>query len=303
MLMKKTITNLLLLVLLFVLLVNIAFSQTGQTGEPLYISGVPIYAVEGNGDLLWYSHQGFQDGSISWANKGVRKKVGEGWAASLHIFKGNPRGVDGEDGIVYRVDTNGDLYWYKHRGYISGSTNWVEGKKVGVGWKVKHAFAGGGGIIYVIDSKGDLYWFKHLGYQNGAFLWANDARGKKIANGTEIDFRTGGKIATEWKNARFVFSGGSGVIYLIDKVGDLYWYKHTGFLDGSERWQKRKKIGRDWQTFRQVFSGGGGIIYAVNSAGTLYWYKHADFAGGASTWVNKSYPRKIGESWVFNFVF
>ncbi|MBC7997011.1 MAG: hypothetical protein IAF58_03660 [Leptolyngbya sp.] len=301
--MKKTIAYLLLLILFFVLLVNAAFSQTGQSAVPLGVTGVPMYAVGANGDLLWYSHQGFQDGSNSWANRRAAKKVGEGWALSTQIFKGNPRGVDKEEGIIYRVDTNGDLYWYKHTGYSNGSLNWVEGKRVGVGWKAKHVFAGGGGIIYLIDDKGDLYWYKHLGYQSGAFSWANDARGKKIADGTNVDLRTGRNIAIEWQTARFVFSGGEGVIYLIDDKGDLYWYKHVGFRDGAESWQGRKRISRGWQDLRQVFSGGNGIIYTVKNDGTLSWYKHTDSASGGISWENNATARRIAHNWLFNFVF
>ncbi len=303
--MKNTIAYSLLLVLLFISPINDAFSQTGQSAVPLDITGLPIYAVKENGDLLWFSHQGFPNGSNTWAYHMTGKAVSGAWLPNRQIFKGNPGGVDKEEGIIYRVDINGDMFWYKHTGHRTGSAKWVrnDGKLVGRGFKGKHVFAGGGGIIYFIDDKGDLYWYKHLGYLNGAYSWANGAVGKKVADGTIVNPRLGGRVATKWRTARFVFSGGNGVIYLIDRAGDLYWYKHTGFLDGTERWQGPNRIARNWQDIRVVFSGGNGSIYAVHNRGILLWYKHIDFAGGTDAWENNREPRRLGGGWIYQFVF
>jgi hypothetical protein len=53
-----------------------------------------------------------------------------------------------------------------------------------------------------------------------------------------------------------VFSGGAGVIYAVTESGDLLWYRHAGYPDGSIRWgaPEGKKVGSGWAV-KQVFSG------------------------------------------------
>lgn len=252
--------------------------------------GTTIYAVNGKGNLLWYNHSGFQNGDAVWANNGSAKNVGYEWAGNTKIFKGDPRG---KDGVVYTVSKEGYLSWYKHNGYASGSTDWINGKNVGIGFDGQQVFAAGGGVIYMIDNAGNLYWYKHLGYANGDKTWLNNGKGIKISNATN----------NNWRNAQFVFSGSDGVIYSIDNNGNLYWNKHLGFADGTIRWSGQTKIGSGWQNLRQVISSGDGIIYAVTNDGTLLWQKHTGFSSGAATWANNGTAKKIGSGWNFNFVF
>jgi len=50
-----------------------------------------IYGLSAGGDLMWYRHEGRNDGSFKWAsNEG--KKVGHGWSAK-HVFSGG-------DGVI-----------------------------------------------------------------------------------------------------------------------------------------------------------------------------------------------------------
>lgn len=59
----------------------------------------------------------------------------------------------GDDGILYAIMSNGDLMWYRHDGRDDGTFKWADakGRKVGVGWNVKHVFAGAGGVIYAVS--------------------------------------------------------------------------------------------------------------------------------------------------------
>lgn len=253
-------------------------------------NGATIYAVNRAGDLLWYNHSGFQNGVSAWANHTQAKEVGHDWAGNVKIFKGN---LQGKDGVIYTVSKEGYLTWYKHNGYASGSTDWVNGKNVNINFNGRQVFAGGGGIIYLLDNAGDLYWYKHLGYANGDKTWANNGKGIKVSD----------TVNNQWKDAQFVFSGGDGVIYLIDASGNLYWQKHLGFQDGTPRWSGQKKIGNGWQNLRQVFSIGDGIIYALKNDGTLLWQKHEGFANGAMLWAKGGAASTIGSSWNFIFVF
>ncbi|HEX8231701.1 MAG TPA: tachylectin-related carbohydrate-binding protein, partial [Chloroflexia bacterium] len=91
-----------------------------------------------NGDLMWYRHDGQDDGSFVWRYS-EGKKVGVGWDFK-QVFYGGP----GSPGIIYGVLPNGDLMWYRHEGREDGSFTWTysEGKKVGVGWDFKQVFFG-----------------------------------------------------------------------------------------------------------------------------------------------------------------
>jgi Tachylectin len=97
-------------------------------------SGV-IYAVMDNDELMWFRHEGRNDGTFSWAFD-AGKKVGEGWNVK-HVFSGG-------DGIIYAVMDNDELMWFRHEGRNDGTFSWAfdAGKKVGEGWNVKHVFSG-----------------------------------------------------------------------------------------------------------------------------------------------------------------
>lgn len=53
-----------------------------------------------------------------------------------------------------------------------------------------------------------------------------------------------------------VFSGGNGGIYAINDAGDLLWFQHRGFTDGSFRWTDNnpRKVSVGW-AMPQVFAG------------------------------------------------
>jgi hypothetical protein len=100
---------------------------------------------------------------------------------------------------------------------------------------------------------------------------------------------------------RNVFSGGEGVLYGVNGVGELVWHRDSrilsGFSEGSE-WQERP-VGIGWGDFTRLFSGGKGVIYAVKPDGTLWWYKHNGYLTGAShtqpgAW---SEGKQIGTGW------
>jgi Tachylectin len=146
--------------------------------------GNPVGARPASGgDLMWYRHDGRNDGSFRWAfSEG--KKVGVGWGNLKHVFSGG-------DGVIYAITDNGDLMWYRHDGRNDGSFRWAfsEGKKVGVGWgSFKHVFSGGDGVIYAIANNGDLMWHRHDGRNDGSFRWA---------------FSEGKKVGVEWSKFNF----------------------------------------------------------------------------------------------------
>ncbi|MBD2065978.1 hypothetical protein H6F93_00220 [Leptolyngbya sp. FACHB-671] len=196
------------------------------------------------GDLLWYQHDGWQDSTGRW--KGTNK-VGNGWQDFTSVFATS-------DGIVYGILPNGDLLWYQHDGWQDGTRRWKGGNKVGTGWQIfKSVFATSNGIIYGILPNGDLQWYQHDGWQDGTGLW-------KGGNG-------GNKVGTDWQIFKSVFATSNGIIYGILPKGDLQWYQHDGWQDGTGLWKGGNggnKVGTDWQIFKSVFATSNGIIYGIN---------------------------------------
>jgi hypothetical protein len=192
-----------------------------------------------------------------------------------------------EDPILYLIDKSANLMWYKHTGHWNGTFEWAanNGSKVGVGWgDLAQVFQDGDGYMYAIKKTGELMWYNHNGYHSGTFSWAQNS-GKTVGVGWNNDVQT-------------VFAAGGGVIYIIKTNGDLLWYKHLGYRDGSFTWDPAsgKKVGNGWTDFYSVFSGGNGVIYLIGNDGGLYWYKHAGFATGGPTWYGGR-SNKVGVGW------
>lgn len=255
-----------------VLLLTVTPSADSQ---PLTISGIPIYGIADNGELYWRFHQGAHNGSPAWTGQGRSVKVGSGWNEGRFVLKGSGRG---REGIIYRIASNGDLYWYRHIGHTNGTANWAGPNKIGSGWqRMRLVFAAGEGIIYAVHSNGDLLWYRHRGYRSGRIDWANQADAARVGVG--------------WNNMRLVFSGGRGIIYAVDPRGDLYWYRHTGYTDGRFAWANNAegtRIASGWNDVASAFSGGDGVIYVLKRDGNLYWYNHSGFSTGAAAWANQS---------------
>jgi hypothetical protein len=77
-----------------------------------------------------------------------------------------------------------------------------------------------------------------------------------VANGSIIG--RGG-----WDAFRFLSSGGNGVIYAVDQLGNLVFYRDNK-QNGTGEVANGSIIGRGgWNQFRSVFSGGNGSIYGT----------------------------------------
>lgn len=190
------------------------------------------------------------------------------------------------DPIIYAVNSTKDLLWYKHTGHWNSTFDWGanSGNKVGNGWTFQQIFTDGDGHLYAINDHGDLLWYNHNGFHEGSFKWAQ-ASGSKVGNG--------------WKNGfKAAFAAGGGIIYLIRDNGDLLWYKHLGYQDGTARWDPAsgKVVGTGWQGYYAIFSGGNGVFYWIDQNGDLFWYKHAGLNTGAASWYGGS-TNKVGNGW------
>lgn len=99
-----------------------------------------IYGVEPNGDLMWYHHDGWFNGDPKWANGGIGKRVGTGWNQFAAVISGGftGHGAEAPGAILYGIEPNGDLMWYRHDDPMSGVDIWFDphdrGTKVGIEW-------------------------------------------------------------------------------------------------------------------------------------------------------------------------
>jgi Tachylectin len=241
--------------------------------------GVPMYHVDGANQLRRWSFASPSTGASGW----TQAQIGTGWAGLGPI--------SGGDGVIYAVDSSGDLRWYQDENYAGGAADWNpnSGDVIGTGWGAfTSVLSGGDGVIYAVDPSGDLHWYQYTGTDgaggsggSGDGLWAPGS---------------GTVIGTGWGGFTQIFAGGDGIIYAVDSAGDLWWYRHLEPTAGSASWAAAgggSMIGTGWSQFTQFGSMGGGIIFARDASGGLWWYRHADPLGGSDTWADGG--GRIGE--------
>jgi len=79
------------------------------------------------------------------------------------------------------------------------------------------------GIIYTVNKGGSLLFYKDRA-RNGTQDWAHKGVGQPIGDGFDAT-----------NNSDYVFSGGDGIIYLVNKSGALLFYKDLA-RDGTQHW-------------------------------------------------------------------
>ena len=162
--------------------------------------GGAIYALQNDGTLRWYGHDGYFDGTQAWHDPTT---VGNGWAGFKQI-------VPAGEYVMYGIQPDGTLLWYRHNGAPSGVFDWTGPKPVGNGWQnFKSVFSGGGGVLYAIQTDGKLLRYVHKDYLTGGSAWDGP---KEIGSG--------------WQGFKQVFAGPDGVIYGLQPDGKLIWYRY-----------------------------------------------------------------------------
>jgi hypothetical protein len=190
--------------------------------------------------------------------------------------------------ILYGIGADGILRWYRHNGAATGVAAgvpgaWADAKNVNHGWdSFKQVFSGGGGVIYGITRDGKLIWSRHTAYLSGL--------GVEVA-GAWDESR---EVSEGWGGYRQVFSGGGGIIYAITQDGQLLWFKHSGFANGSAEWEGPAPVAMGFGNYQQVFAGGNGVIYAIGADGILKWNRHLGYLNGAGDWAG---VKDVGRGW------
>lgn len=195
--------------------------------------GNRFYALTQDNRLLWYQHDGFNNGSGAW--KGGNP-IGTGWGFK-RIFSGG-------EGIIYAIREDGKLFWYRHTGLNDGSRSWIQGKEVGSAWNTyKDVFSTGQGAVYAVAWDGTLWLFQQIGYETGNKSW-HPAR----------------KVGSGWQAFKQIIPVGDGVILVTTYDGKLLWYRHHGKAPASriavakEVWEGPVELGFGWHGFNKVVS-------------------------------------------------
>ena len=139
--------------------------RTGHVSPP---PAITIYAVDGNGDLHWYSYHGAGEkdpsGTKGWhPNSG--NIVGNGWEGFQRIA--------GAGDVIFAVGPDGSLRWYGYNGNgAADRTGWLpnSGNEIGHGWQQFKHVVGGltdhtgfGHVLYTVTLNGDMHWYRYNG--------------------------------------------------------------------------------------------------------------------------------------------
>lgn len=184
---------------------------------------------------------------------------------------------------MYHVDASAQLRRWSFASPLDGTPGWTQ-QMIGTDWSGLNVVSGGDGTLYTVDQSGNLRWYSDGNYAAGGGSAWNSASGSVIATG--------------WNMYSKVFSGGGGVLYAVDSVGDLHWFRDLA-MNGTTSWAPGSGdvIGNGFDTPTLIFAGGSGVIYAVTSSGALDWYRHLDPTGGSVSWANSGYAAQIGTGW------
>ena len=236
-----------------------------------------IYAITGDGSLLWYrdtlrNGTNGPNAQRGWAPRSG-SQVDSGWDQFSIVFAGG-------NGILYAIRESGELLWYQDTlrdgsNGAAGTRGWAprSGSQIGSGWNVfQTVFYGGAGVIYAIKETGELLWYRDTA-RDGSNAGRPD-HGWAAGSGSQI--------GAGWGNFSSVFSGGQGVIYAVRSDGSLLWYRDL-LQNGSngphaERgWAPRSAspIGVGWDKLQASFSPGtgDGVMYGVAATSDLLWYR------------------------------
>ncbi|OAP21402.1 MULTISPECIES: tachylectin-related carbohydrate-binding protein [Amycolatopsis] len=187
--------------------------------------------------------------------------------------------VGGGDGIVYAVQSDGALYWYRHRGWPAAAFDWANqggGLLIGSGWQDFDTVLGDlNGVLYGVRGDGTVLCYQRLvaDLDTGAGTWANNGTGVVVGTGFNAFPR--------------IFGGPGGVIWCVDADGVLY---RSRRVNGT--FETPQPLGDGFNAARYLFSDTANVLYAVSGTGALTWFRYRDGIG----WANGGQPVAIGDN-------
>ena len=258
-----------------------------------------IYAIQADGQLLWYRHTGWQTGANTWANGGAPRTIGTGWNRFVTVLANS-------DGQIFGFMADGTCRWYKYQvsNLSTGAGTWAgggTGPVIGSGFDGFPRIIGGwNGEFLCIDNAGDLYWFQYLaGNGSGAEnAWADNGLPQQVGSG--------------WLPMKRAWAEDSGVVYATRQDNSLVWFRHLGGTSWANGGTP-VTVGQNWGEIYQktAFSDGSGTVYALMLAsdqvnGTdsnLNWYRLTNYTSitptSGAAWANRGAGVQVATGFTF----
>ncbi|QGN46065.1 hypothetical protein GKC29_03835 [Micromonospora sp. WMMC415] len=175
--------------------------------------------------------------------------------------------VGGGNGVIYAIQADGGLLWYRHLGWQTGTATWASGsgRRIGSGWhEYRAVFGGTNGSLYGVRADGTVHLHRYAltDSLSGAGSWIEEG---EVGRGFDRYPR---------------LAGFNGSIYGQDNKGRLYWHHYVPAL-------------RRWAAAGQYLGSGfqGGVLQAdefnviyAYRYGNLHWYRHL----GGPRWATGS---------------
>ena len=206
-----------------------------------------LYAVAPTGELVWAR----QSGALSGGSVDITATIsrGPGWDRIGTAFSGG-------DGVIFAVDRDGNLRWWRHGDPVGGAATWADGSGNVVSraptWGgYQWVFSTGDGDLFGVDVAGILWRERYTGVR-GEVAWAGSAPQR---------------VGTGWTGYRQVF-GTRGGAYTVDAGGNLGFRAYTG------AWAALTGLSPGWETISRAFAAPGGVVYGVDISGNLRYFRY-----------------------------
>lgn len=202
--------------------------------------------------------------------------------------------VPGGNGIIYAIQTDGHLFWYRHADWRGGTNTWSNGGglRIGTGWQRFSTVLGAAdGQLFAVRGNGDVLWYRYVlsDPNSGAGDWAPNS---------------GTVIGTGFQRFGRLFGGFDNVIYGVDDNGSLWWYRYLAGdgTNGAGAWAGSgtgAAIGGGWKYYPYLFADPNGVIFGARQGGDLNWWRYlaGDGGNGAGAWANGGSAVTIGGDW------
>jgi hypothetical protein len=157
-----------------------------------------LYGVLPNGDLYWFPPQNWLTDVLPISTPADGQLISHGWNQFDEVFTSFGVTPDGTGtALLYGRAPGGDLYWFRHDGWYTGTPAFVGSAKfplhqpwqrIGNGWDAYRLLLSQSpgefpGIIYGITADGVLRWYRHDGWADGTPRWTAGNGGWKVGAG------------------------------------------------------------------------------------------------------------------------
>jgi hypothetical protein len=202
--------------------------------------------------------------------------------------------VAGGAGVIYAVQADGVLRWYRHAGWTTGGVSWSNGvgREIDAGWhRFATVLAGADGQLFGVSADGRVRWFRWelTDPETGAGAW---------------HLNSGQVIHDGFGRYPRLFGGYDGALYGVRADGSLWWFRYLAG-DGSvdaDAWALGgvgQRIGHGFQRYPQLFAAPSGVVFGAEVAGKLYWWRYlaGDGSAGDGSWANGGVRLDVGSGW------